>query len=103
MITQTYLYFTVYKKYATNCLVQGLADQLVAQRQDLDEVICESDACHGAKCELTHIQVAVLFLCDTLNSAFDVAFVYVPLVQKYGTTSLYALSNEHSNCDCRRP
>lgn len=34
--------------------------------------------------ELTRSQVTVLFICDTLNSGFDLAFLYVPLVQKYG-------------------
>ena len=29
-------------------------------------------------------QVGVLFLCDTLNCAFDVTFVYIPLVRDYG-------------------
>ena len=33
---------------------------------------------------LTRMQVIVLLLCDTLNSAFDIAFVYVPLVKDYG-------------------
>ena len=33
---------------------------------------------HGA------LQVVLLFVCDTLNSAFDIAFVYIPLVRKYG-------------------
>ncbi|KAI0338912.1 hypothetical protein BDW22DRAFT_1432128 [Trametopsis cervina] len=50
MITQMFLYFTVYKR---------------------DK-------------KWMKIFVMILFLCDTLNSAFDVAFVYIPLVTKYG-------------------
>lgn len=30
-------------------------------------------------------QVVLLFVCDTFNSAFDVAFLYIPLVADYGT------------------
>ncbi|KAI0692569.1 hypothetical protein BC835DRAFT_1277494 [Cytidiella melzeri] len=30
--------------------------------------------------------VALLLICDTLNSAFDVSFVYIPLVADYGIT-----------------
>ena len=30
------------------------------------------------------VKVGILFFCDTLNSAFDVSFVYIPLVAKYG-------------------
>ncbi|TCD70890.1 hypothetical protein EIP91_001198 [Steccherinum ochraceum] len=50
MITQTFLYYTVYKR-----------DRLWMK-----------------------LFVAVLFVCDTLNSVFDLAFLYIPLVTKYG-------------------
>ncbi|OCH87970.1 hypothetical protein OBBRIDRAFT_759000 [Obba rivulosa] len=50
MITQTFLYFTVYKQ-----------DKLWMK-----------------------LFVCLLFLCDTLNSVFDIVFVYVPLVNKFG-------------------
>ncbi|KAI0926841.1 hypothetical protein AcW1_007756 [Taiwanofungus camphoratus] len=50
MITQTFLYFTVYKR-----------DKLWMK-----------------------LFVALLFLCDTLNCAFDIAFVYIPLVNGFG-------------------
>ncbi|KAI0693966.1 hypothetical protein BC835DRAFT_1415596 [Cytidiella melzeri] len=50
MITQMFLYFTVYKR---------------------DK--------RWMKCF-----VAVLFVCDSLNTAFDIAFLYIPLVTKYG-------------------
>ncbi|KAI0795318.1 hypothetical protein BC629DRAFT_1592810 [Irpex lacteus] len=50
MITQMFLYFTVYKR---------------------DKPWMK-------------IFVCLLFLCDTLNTAFDIAFVYIPLVTKYG-------------------
>ena len=29
-------------------------------------------------------QVLVLFLCDTINCCFDVAFLYIPLVNNFG-------------------
>ncbi|KAI0786891.1 hypothetical protein C8Q75DRAFT_720408 [Abortiporus biennis] len=50
MITQTFLYFTVYKR-----------DKMWMK-----------------------LFVSVLFLCDTLNCAFDIAFVYIPLVNNFG-------------------
>ncbi|KZT09390.1 uncharacterized protein LAESUDRAFT_748519 [Laetiporus sulphureus 93-53] len=50
MITQTFLYFTVYKR-----------DKLWMK-----------------------LFVGLLFLCDTLNCAFDIAFVYMPLVNGFG-------------------
>lgn len=31
-------------------------------------------------------KVCVLFVCDTLNSAFDVALVYIPFVVHWGTS-----------------
>ena len=30
------------------------------------------------------VQVALLFLCDTLNCAFDITFLYIPLVGNFG-------------------
>ncbi|KAI1794885.1 hypothetical protein LXA43DRAFT_91467 [Ganoderma leucocontextum] len=58
MITQTYLYFNVYKK-----------DRLWMK-----------------------LFVGLLFLCDTLNTAFDIAFLYTPLVNNFGddTALMYA-------------
>ncbi|KAI0632408.1 hypothetical protein C8Q77DRAFT_1159036 [Trametes polyzona] len=53
MITQTFLYFTVYKK-----------DRLWMK-----------------------IFVAVLFICDTVNCAFDITFLYIPLVNNFGNPS----------------
>ncbi|PCH39978.1 hypothetical protein WOLCODRAFT_150029 [Wolfiporia cocos MD-104 SS10] len=50
MITQTFLYFTVYKR-----------DKLWMK-----------------------LFVGLLFLCDTLNCAFDIAFTYMPLVNGFG-------------------
>ncbi|OJT08158.1 hypothetical protein TRAPUB_954 [Trametes pubescens] len=50
MITQTFLYFTVYKK---------------------DRVWMK-------------IFVALLFICDTVNCAFDISFLYIPLVNNFG-------------------
>ena len=32
------------------------------------------------------VQVALLFLCDTLNCAFDITFLYIPLVGNFGTS-----------------
>ncbi|EJF57076.1 hypothetical protein DICSQDRAFT_92661 [Dichomitus squalens LYAD-421 SS1] len=53
MITQTYLYFNVYRK-----------DRLWMK-----------------------LFVALLFLCDTLNCAFDITFLYIPLVNNFGNDS----------------
>jgi len=53
MITQTYLYFNVYKR---------------------DKIWMK-------------LFVATLFICDTLNCAFDITFVYIPLVRDYGNVS----------------
>ncbi|KAH8104738.1 hypothetical protein BXZ70DRAFT_1048586 [Cristinia sonorae] len=53
MITQTFLYFTVYKRDKT----------------------------------WMKLFVLLLFVCDTLNSAFDIAFLYIPLVVRYGDLS----------------
>ncbi|KAI0084805.1 hypothetical protein BDY19DRAFT_997371 [Irpex rosettiformis] len=50
MVTQMFLYFTVYKR----------------DKPWIKVFVC------------------LLFLCDTLNTAFDIAFVYIPLVTKYG-------------------
>ncbi|OBZ68907.1 hypothetical protein A0H81_11140 [Grifola frondosa] len=50
MITQTFLYFTAYKR-----------DKLWMK-----------------------LFVCLLFLCDTLNCAFDITFLYVPLVNNFG-------------------
>ncbi|KAH9841813.1 uncharacterized protein C8Q71DRAFT_349276 [Rhodofomes roseus] len=50
MITQTFLYFTVYKR---------------------DKIWMK-------------LFVALLFFCDTLNCAFDIAFTYLPLVNDFG-------------------
>ncbi|EPS93384.1 hypothetical protein FOMPIDRAFT_131067 [Fomitopsis schrenkii] len=50
MITQTFLYFTMYKR-----------DKLWMK-----------------------LFVALLFLCDTLNCAFDITFLYLPLVNGFG-------------------
>ncbi|KAH9939817.1 hypothetical protein B0H21DRAFT_756071 [Amylocystis lapponica] len=50
MITQTFLYFTVYKR-----------DKLWMK-----------------------LFVFLLFFCDTLNCAFDIAFVFIPLVDDFG-------------------
>ncbi|KAI0726468.1 hypothetical protein C8Q72DRAFT_526455 [Fomitopsis betulina] len=50
MITQTFLYFSMYKK-----------DKLWMK-----------------------LFVALLFLCDTLNCAFDITFLYLPLVNGFG-------------------
>ena len=33
---------------------------------------------------LNSTQIAALFICDTVNTCFDIAFVYQPLVKKYG-------------------
>lgn len=30
------------------------------------------------------IQVALLFICDTVNCAFDISFLYIPLVNNFG-------------------
>ncbi|KAL4243310.1 DUF6534 domain-containing protein [Abortiporus biennis] len=57
MITQTFLYFTVYKR-----------DKMWMK-----------------------LFVSVLFLCDTLNCAFDIAFVYIPLVNNFD--NVMALQN----------
>ncbi|KAL1950417.1 hypothetical protein VTO73DRAFT_5541 [Trametes versicolor] len=53
MITQTFLYFTVYKKDRT----------------------------------WMKIFVALLFICDTVNCAFDISFLYIPLVNNFGNPS----------------
>ncbi|OSD07502.1 hypothetical protein PYCCODRAFT_1463746 [Trametes coccinea BRFM310] len=53
MITQTFLYFTVYKK-----------DRLWMK-----------------------LFVALLFICDTVNCAFDITFLYIPLVNNFGNPS----------------
>ena len=29
-------------------------------------------------------QVALLFICDTVNCAFDITFLYIPLVNNFG-------------------
>ncbi|EMD40087.1 hypothetical protein CERSUDRAFT_45721 [Gelatoporia subvermispora B] len=60
MVTQTFLYFTVYTR---------------------DKLWMKSFVC-------------LLFLCDTLNSAFDIAFIYVPLVNKFG---IYFCITQHTN------
>ncbi|KAI0769910.1 hypothetical protein C8Q74DRAFT_1369157 [Fomes fomentarius] len=52
MVTQTYLYFNVYRR---------------------DKIWMK-------------ILVFVLFFCDTLNCCFDVAFLYIPLVNNFGDT-----------------
>ncbi|KAJ3489211.1 hypothetical protein NLI96_g2272 [Meripilus lineatus] len=53
MITQTFLYFTVYKR---------------------DKIWLK-------------LYVVLLFVCDTLNSVFDLAFLYIPLVNNFGNES----------------
>ncbi|RPD77502.1 hypothetical protein L226DRAFT_521153 [Lentinus tigrinus ALCF2SS1-7] len=50
MVTQTYLYFQMYKRDRT----------------------------------WMKLLVFLLFICDTVNCAFDVAFVYIPLVNNFG-------------------
>lgn len=65
MITQTFLYFTTYKKDKT----------------------------------WMKLFVATLFICDTLNSAFDVAFVYIPLVEKYGDVEALSYATWVFNTD----
>lgn len=30
------------------------------------------------------VQVALLFICDTVNCAFDISFLYIPLVNNFG-------------------
>ncbi|KAI0337919.1 hypothetical protein BDW22DRAFT_832759 [Trametopsis cervina] len=59
MITQTYLYFTVYKR---------------------DK-------------RWMKIFIGFLFLCDTLNTGFDIALVWNPLVQKYGDLTALQISD----------
>lgn len=41
-------------------------------------------------------QVALLFLCDTINCAFDITFLYIPLVNNFGEyINLLHQSNAH--------
>ncbi|KAJ3559461.1 hypothetical protein NM688_g334 [Phlebia brevispora] len=56
MITQTFLYFTVYKK---------------------DKIWMK-------------LFVASLFICDTLNTCFDITFLYEPLVNQFGNDDALA-------------
>ncbi|KAF9808957.1 hypothetical protein IEO21_07679 [Rhodonia placenta] len=67
MITQTFLYFTVYKKYV---VVQQSSRAASNHYHDRDKLWMK-------------LFVGTLFLCDTLNCAFDIAFVYVALVDGF--------------------
>ena len=47
-------------------------------------------------------KVGLLFLCDTLNTAFDIAFLYNPLVNNFGAYTVLLMSDHSNACGFRR-
>lgn len=83
MITQTFLYFTLYKRYAFLLFLMTSPEPSDRDKLWMKLFVSEFRACHYGHTDPA-AQVGLLFFCDTLNCAFDITFLYLPLVNGFG-------------------
>ncbi len=86
MITQMYLYYTTYKRYGGQITpgITNLLNLCLLGIQFGCSCLCVCLIASKSKSGVTASQVLAVFVVDTVNTLFDVLFVYMSLVKHFG-------------------